>query len=68
MNLGVLDDTALGNTSANHPCRACLIEVEFIDVPAVDALLNTGPNADQVRREIAAAIKNGILDDLAVHP
>jgi len=68
MNLGVLDDTALGNTPANHPCRACLIEVEFIDVPAVDALLNTGPNADQVRREIAAAIKNGILDDLAAHP
>lgn len=68
MALGVLDDTALGNTRANHPCRACLIEVEFIDVPAVDTLLNTGPGAAQVKSEIAAAISNGILADLAAHP
>jgi N-acetylmuramoyl-L-alanine amidase len=43
---------------------ACLLEVEFIDVPAVDQLLNTGPNAATVRGEIAAAIGQAILDDL----
>src|SRR5215510_5902564 len=41
---GVLNDVALGNTSGGN-CRACLLEVEFLDVPAVDVLLNTGPNA-----------------------
>ncbi|MCP5119880.1 MAG: N-acetylmuramoyl-L-alanine amidase, partial [bacterium] len=68
IGLGVLSDPALGNTAASHPCRSCLLEVEFIDVPAVDVLLNTGPTAPQVRREIAAAISNGILADLAAHP
>jgi N-acetylmuramoyl-L-alanine amidase len=67
-NFGVLADDALGNTRANHPCRACLLEVEFIDVPAVDVLLNTGPLADLNRIEIAAAISDGILADLAAHP
>lgn len=62
--LGVLNDRELGNTSGGH-CRACMIEVEFIDVPAVDALLNTGPNAATVRGELATAIANAILDDLA---
>ena len=68
MQLGVLSDAAQGNTRASHPCRSCLLEVEFIDVPAVDVLLNTGPDAAQVRREVAAAISNGILADLAAHP
>jgi N-acetylmuramoyl-L-alanine amidase len=68
IGLGVLSDPALGNTAANHPCRSCLVEVEFIDVPAVDALLNTAATAPQVRREVAAAISAGILADLAAHP
>ncbi len=63
---GVLNDVALGNTSGGH-CRACLLEVEFLDVPAVDVLLNTGPNATAVRSQIAKAIANGIINDL-VHP
>ena len=67
-NFGVLADDALGNTRASHPCRACLLEVEFIDVPAVDLLLNTGPLADLNRIEIATAISDGILADLAAHP
>ncbi len=43
---------------------ACLLEVEFIDVPVVDQLLNTNPNAETVRQEIAAAIGQAIIDDL----
>lgn len=65
MKLGVLADTHLGNTAANHPCRACLLEIEFIDVPLVDQLLNTGPNARAVRQEIAAAIKDVIVAELS---
>jgi N-acetylmuramoyl-L-alanine amidase len=61
---GVLNDGALGNTPGNARCRACLLEVEFIDVPAVDRLLNTNPNAATVRQAIAAAIAKAIIDDL----
>lgn len=61
--LGVLNDVELGNTAGGH-CRACMIEVEFIDVAAVDSLLNTGPNAATVRGELAQGIANAILADL----
>jgi N-acetylmuramoyl-L-alanine amidase len=63
---GVLNDLSLGNTAGGH-CRACLLEVEFLDVPAVDVLLNTGPNATAVRKQIAKAIAGAIINDL-VHP
>jgi len=56
---GVLNDQALGG----H-CRACLLEVEFLDVPAVDMLLNTGPNAGAVRLGIAQAIAKAIIKDV----
>ena len=65
LRLGVLEDGALGNTAATHPCRAALLEIEFIDVPAVDRLLNTGPNAATVREEIANAMRDAILEELA---
>lgn len=61
--LGVLNDVELGNTAGGH-CRACMIEVEFIDVPAVDTLLNTGPNSAVVRGDLAQGIAQAILDDL----
>jgi N-acetylmuramoyl-L-alanine amidase len=60
---GILRDDSLGNTSGGH-CRACLLEVEFLDVQAVDVLLNTGPNATAVRSEIARAIAGAIIVDL----
>lgn len=63
---GVLRDDSLGNTSGGH-CRACLLEVEFLDFPQVDALLNIGPNATAVRSEIAKAIAGAIIADLE-HP
>ena len=65
MKLGVLVDSALGNTSASHRCRACLLEIEFMDVAAVDELLNTGADAATVRREIAGAIADALLEELA---
>src|SRR5215831_253800 len=54
---GVLNDQSLGNANGGH-CRAVLQEVEFLDVPAVDVLLNTGPNAGAVRTAIASALAN----------
>jgi N-acetylmuramoyl-L-alanine amidase len=41
--------------------RACLCEIEFIDVKAVDDLLNLNPNAPQVRSDIATAIANALI-------
>jgi len=64
VKLGVLADPSLGNSAGSHPCRACLLEIEFMDVPAVDQLINTGPNAATMRSEIAAAIKDAILAQL----
>jgi N-acetylmuramoyl-L-alanine amidase len=63
---GVLNDVSLGNTSGGR-CRACMIEVEFMDVPAVDVLLNTGPKFSTARLQIAKAMAAGIVNDL-MHP
>ena len=60
---GVLNDQALGNTTGGR-CRACLQEVEFLDNPAVDVLLNTGTNAAAARTAIARAMAGAIIDDL----
>lgn len=57
--LGVLNEASLGTKA-----RGCLVEVEFIDVPAVDTLLNIGPTSPQVRTDICKAIAGAILDDL----
>lgn len=54
--LGVLRDAHLGGKA-----RGCLLELEFIDVKAVDELLNTGPNAPQVRNDIAKAIAGSLV-------
>jgi N-acetylmuramoyl-L-alanine amidase len=66
----VLRDDLLGNTAAGGASLACLLEVEFLDVPAVDALFNTGPNAAAVRTRVAAAIAQSLLEAIATeqHP
>ncbi len=61
--LGVLNDASLG-----EGCRACLVEVACIDVPEVDELLNTGPDAPRVRREIAGALAGAMIDELRELP
>jgi N-acetylmuramoyl-L-alanine amidase len=61
--LGVLKRKDLGPTP-----RACLLEIEFIDVKAVDELLNVSPKAMQVRSDIAKAIAGAIIEDMKAHP
>lgn len=63
--LGVLNDVSLGNARGDHSTRACLIEIEFIDNPDVDKLLNSGTGSDKARDAIAAAIAEAIVADLA---
>lgn len=64
LQLGVLADPSLGNTARSQKTRACLLEVEFMDVPAVDRLINTGSDAPAMRREIGEAIASAIVADL----
>jgi N-acetylmuramoyl-L-alanine amidase/transglutaminase-like putative cysteine protease len=66
--LGVLNDSSLGNTASYHPVRAALLETEFIDVPDVDALLNTGSERDSVRADIMSGIAWAIIEDLYYNP
>ena len=61
---GVLSDTSLGNTGGNKKCRACMLELEFIDVKEVDQLLNVNANAATVRADVAKALAKAIIDDL----
>jgi len=65
--LGVLRDVHLQNPRANLETRACLVEVEFIDVDVVDKLLNTGPNAKTVLLDVARAMAEAIAEDLEAH-
>jgi N-acetylmuramoyl-L-alanine amidase len=60
--LGVLNQANLGNNA-----RGCLVEVEFIDVPEVDKLLNLSPNSPQVCADICKAIAGAIIDDLTAN-
>jgi len=57
--LGVLRDATLG-TAANR-CRAALLEVEFIDIRAVDRLW-CGPNAAAARNAVASAIAVSLVE------
>ena len=61
--IGTLNDSLLGNTSDYHPTRACLIEIEFIDHPKVDRLLN-GPKSEPLKEELAKVIAQALIDDL----
>jgi N-acetylmuramoyl-L-alanine amidase len=45
-------------------CRSCLLEVEFIDVPAVDVLLVSGPQATNNRSAIMRAVARALANVL----
>lgn len=62
--LAVLSDRSLGNTVDYHPLRSALLEVEFIDNPAVDSLLNIDEGHEDVRQDIADAIAAALIVDL----
>jgi N-acetylmuramoyl-L-alanine amidase len=64
----VLSDTTYSNISSYHPIRGIIAEVEFIDVPAVDQLLNTGVNASAIRTSIADEIRDAIIEDIKNQP
>ena len=63
---GVKDQglAVLNEKNVGVQTRCCLLEVEFIDVVAVDQLLNLNANAPEVRKDIAIAIARALLDDL----
>jgi N-acetylmuramoyl-L-alanine amidase len=69
--LGVLNDVALGNTAAAHPCRACLVEIEFMDVPAVEQLFRlqapqtaTVEQTARNRQQVADALADALLAEV----
>lgn len=81
--LGVLNDESLGNSATFHKTRACLLEVDFIDVPRVDRNFNEQDDEHQAeddrrvgnhnsvernRELIAEAIRDAIIDDLLHQP
>ena len=72
--LDVLSDPSLGNypdvgnIKGYQPTRAVLLETEFIDVLAVDQLLNTNANHQQVRQAIIDAIADALQYDLLHNP
>jgi N-acetylmuramoyl-L-alanine amidase len=66
--LRVLKDIDLGNTTSAHPCRACLVEVEFMDTPAVEKLFRLDPppagaaeKTAKNRQKIADALAYALL-------
>jgi N-acetylmuramoyl-L-alanine amidase len=61
--LGVLNDIALGNTESSHPCRACLVEIEFMDVTAVEKLFRLEGPAATVKK--TALNRQRVADALA---
>jgi N-acetylmuramoyl-L-alanine amidase len=65
--LGVLNDVALGNTTATHPCRACLVEIEFMDTKEVEDLFRIVPSnstREANRQKIAEALADGLLSQV----
>lgn len=62
----VLNDRFLGNRNPQSASVACLLEVEFIDVRAVDELLNNPDTGPTVRDNIATAVAGAIRSELGV--
>jgi len=57
--LAVLRESNLGAKA-----RGCLVELEFIDVKKVDELLNIGAQSPQVRRDVAKAVAEALIQAL----
>ena len=66
--LGVLNDLALGNSRSDSRCSACLLELEFIDVKAVDYLFNLSPDRSAFKQQIAKEVVSAILADILANP
>ncbi|AHE53903.1 N-acetylmuramoyl-L-alanine amidase [Sphingomonas sanxanigenens] len=66
--LGVLRDTALGNTNRPKKCVACYIEAEFITNRTVDKLLVSGPDAIANRTAVLADVAKAIRGHMAGLP
>lgn len=73
----VATDEYMGNDAKYYPVRAGYCEVDFIDYgmhtpndptdDAIDILLNLGPTKEPIRRAIADAMRDGIIEDLRNH-
>jgi N-acetylmuramoyl-L-alanine amidase len=63
--LGVLRDDSLGNSITNHPCRACLLEIEFLHMAEVDKLFNVEPQGARTRDVVADAVARALLEEVA---
>lgn len=68
VNTSVASDANLGNQANYHPVRAGYAEVEFIDNPQVDQLLNHGPNAAAIKSAISQATADAIIEDIRTQP
>lgn len=66
--LGLLRDTALGNTGRTDKCVAAYVEAEFITNPAVESLLISGPNAIANRTVVMTALASAIVEQMAKLP
>lgn len=63
--LGLLRDTALGNTQRPDKCVAAYIEAEFITNASVDKLLVSGPDAIANRTAVMTSLAKAIRTYLA---
>jgi N-acetylmuramoyl-L-alanine amidase len=63
--LGVLRDTALGNTGRPKKCLGAYIEAEFITNPTIDKLLISGPNALANRTKLLDSVAKAIRGEMA---
>jgi N-acetylmuramoyl-L-alanine amidase len=62
--LGVLNDTSLGNKNRPDKCRSCYVELEFISNPKVDNLLISGAEAAQNRGLVMGNLANTLVNFL----
>ena len=57
-----------GNVSGYTPCRAALIEIEWMSHSAADALFNTPPLKEQMRAKTAEALADACIEDARLQP